>query len=274
MTICISWLRKTNNLEELVFISDSRLRSYGAWDANPKIFPLDRTDCAICFAGDTQYSYPLMIQIQNAIKSFKMSQSRFQDLTHFKGHLLNIMNSMLLFKSDYEEPLVRFIFGGYSWQNERFLLWNIFYDKKSKLFVAAKVKPWKGIKSDRFISVIGDYTDIFYDKLKILLGKKNKFTSGNFDMEPLEALTAMLIENKESSSHEKYPDIGGAPQLLKVYKHLNVLPIAVKWNFNGEDFVALSGRPLQVYELTSYPIIDTKTMIIENINPLGKNIKI
>lgn len=104
MTLCIAWTRKIKNSEELVFASDSRLRSYGAWDTNPKIFPLERTDCAICFAGDTQYSYPIVTQIQNAIKSFKMSHSRFQDIVHFQGvlywifYLINvsIVHRMLL----------------------------------------------------------------------------------------------------------------------------------------------------------------------------------
>lgn len=45
MTLCVAWIRKVEAKEELIFISDSRLRSFGAWDSNPKIFLLDRTDC-------------------------------------------------------------------------------------------------------------------------------------------------------------------------------------------------------------------------------------
>src|SRR5471032_3703856 len=41
----------------------SRLRFGCAWDCSPKIFPLSRGDCAICFAGNTMYAYPIMEQI-------------------------------------------------------------------------------------------------------------------------------------------------------------------------------------------------------------------
>lgn len=44
-------------------------------------------------------------------------------------------------------------------------------------------------------------------------------------MEPFEVLRDMLREKNEV----KYPLIGGSPQLIKIYKHLNRTPIAVKW---------------------------------------------
>jgi hypothetical protein len=254
MTICIAWIRKIGKTEELVFASDSRLRSYGAWDANPKIFPLERTDCAICFAGDTQFSYPIMTQIQFAIKSFKMCQSRFQDIVHFQGHLVNMINYMLKFKTDFEIPKVTFLFGGYSWDRGKFIIWQIYFDKHISEFVSSQVKKWKGIDSERQIMYIGNYLPEFTTKLKTLLVLKNKLVKGDFDMEPFEVLVNMLREKSDDD------DIGGPPQLLKVYKHLNRAPFAVKWRISNKNFVSLLGRPLQDYELTSYPIIDPDTM--------------
>jgi len=263
MTLCIAWIRKVRNAEELVFASDSRLRSYGAWDSNPKIFPLARTDCAICFAGDTQFSYPIMTQIQFAIKSYKMSQSRFQDITHFQGHILNIINHMLSFKTDYEIPDVQFIFGGYSWEREKFIIWKIYYDKHCTQFVSFQVEKWKGLQSDRKIVYIGDYIPEYKVKLKNKLNAKNKLVEGFFDMEPFETLIEMLREKDDNSL------IGGAPQLLKVYKHLNRVPFGVKWQTNEKEFTALLGRPLQDYELTSYTIINPDTMHIEKGTSFG-----
>jgi hypothetical protein len=256
MTLSLAWIRKSGDNDQLIFASDSRLRSFGSWDTNPKIFPLERTDCAISFAGDTAYSYPLITQIQSFIKSYPKSQSRYQDIRHFKGHLLNMINHMLKFKSDYEVPIVRFLFGGYSWQKRKFYLWHIYYDKTEKQFVGPEVHTWKGIKVNRPISFIGDYYYEYRSRLIALMKEKKKFINGHFDMEPLEILVQMLKEGT-------YIDIGGPPQVLKVYEHMNRTPIAVKWSTDDTEYVSLLGRPLQDYEKTIYPVLDTETMNIE-----------
>ena len=255
MTIAVSWIRKAGRHEELVFASDSRLRSYGSWDANPKLFLLDRTDCAIAFAGDTEYSYPVINQIQTFVKSYPKSQNRFQDICHFKGHLLNMMNFMFTHKSDYEEPDVRFLFGGYSWDKRKYFLWHIFFDKNIKRFVSAEVRTWKGLKVNRVISFIGDYHLEFRSRLIELMKSRKKFIQGYFDMEPFEVLRDMIRENK-------FDAIGGAPQLLKVYEHMNRTPIAVKWKVSGIELNTLLGRPLQEYETSNYPIIDPDSLFI------------
>jgi len=256
MTISIAWIRKVGTKEELVFASDSRTRCFGSWDASPKIFPLERTDCAMSFAGDTSFSYPFMTQIQFFIKSYPKSQNRFQDICHFKGHLLNMMNYMLSYKSDYEVPEVRFLFGGYSWERKRFYLWHIFFDNKSRQFVAAEVRTWKGIKVTRPISFIGDYHFEFETRLIDLLKERKKFINGYFNMEPFEVLVQMLKEN----NHDL---IGGPPQLLKVYPHMNRTPIAVKWFSKDKEYISLLGRPLQDYENAFYPVMDPDTLRIE-----------
>ena len=262
MTIVASWIRKVGKHEELVFASDSRLRSFGSWDANPKIFQLKRTDCAIAFAGNTQYSYPLINQIETFINGYPKSQSRFQDLVHFKGHLLNMMNYMLTHKSDYEEPDVRFLFGGYSWDRKRFYLWHIFFDKNSKRFVSAEVRTWKGLKVNRVISFIGDYHLEFRYRLIDLMKERKKFIQGYFDMEPFEVLRNMIREHT-------FDAIGGAPQLMKVYEHMNRTPIGVRWKIKENQLTTLLGRPLQEYESNSYPVIDPDTLRITGGNFYG-----
>lgn len=63
MTVAVSWIRKVHNCEELVFISDSRLCGGHRWDECPKIMTMPREDCALCFAGNTDYAYPMMMQV-------------------------------------------------------------------------------------------------------------------------------------------------------------------------------------------------------------------
>jgi len=58
MTLSLAWIRSVGNVQELVMATDSRLRRGRAWDVAPKILTLPRTDCAICFAGDTDDAYP------------------------------------------------------------------------------------------------------------------------------------------------------------------------------------------------------------------------
>jgi len=255
MTLTIAWTRNAGKHEELVFASDSRLRSFGSWDANPKLFQLERSDCAIAFAGDTRFSYPMVSQIQAYVKSDPKFQSRFQDISLLKGQILNMMNYMFSHKSDYEIPKVRFLLGGYSWDRKRFYIWHIFYDQKSKLFVAPVVKTWKGIKKQRHISVIGDNLLDFRGRLIELMKSRHKFVNGYFDMEPFEVLRDMIRESK-------FETIGGTPQLLKVYEHLNCVPFAVRWKSEKETFTTLQGRPLQPFETVKYPLIDSESLEI------------
>ena len=75
MTLCISWIRKLKKHEELVIATDSRLRSNGSWNCSPKILTFARTDCAICFEGDTTFAYPMMIQLQTAVANYQKAIS-------------------------------------------------------------------------------------------------------------------------------------------------------------------------------------------------------
>lgn len=92
MTLSIAWLRTVGSVEELVFASDSRLRSGEAWDCCPKILTLPRSDCLISFAGSTAYAYPLMLQMARAIEFYPASSDRRVDIAHLKGHTLRVFN--------------------------------------------------------------------------------------------------------------------------------------------------------------------------------------
>lgn len=260
MTICISWIRKLKRHEELVIATDSRLRSYGSWDCNPKIMTLPRTDCAICFDGDTAYAYPILVQLKTSISNYPPSVKRSQDLYEFKGHLLRVMNDMLKYKSDFEIPKVSFILGGYSWQREDFALWRIYYDGHDKKFTFRPIKYWRGIKGKIKVAFSGDYTEEAKERLIALLKKNGKLENGSLDMEPFEILRDML---REPDINRKYETIGGAPQVIKVYKHMNATPIAVNWKIDNVGVITLFGRPLLSYERSYFPVLDPDTLKIK-----------
>jgi hypothetical protein len=70
-----------------------------------------------------------------------------------------------------------------------------------------------------------------------------------FDMEPFEVLRDMLRSNRYSS-------IGGAPQLVKIYEHMNATPFGVYWPSKDSGEATMLGRPLLNYERPSWGILD------------------
>lgn len=122
MTLSIAWVRTLSDCQELVVATDSRLRAGYAWDSCPKIIMLPRSDSVICFAGNTEYAYPMMLQMRYAIEMYPKSLTRATDINKMKGHILRVFNHMIEQMSDLpfnadepEDPMTFFILGGYSW---------------------------------------------------------------------------------------------------------------------------------------------------------------
>lgn len=265
MTICAAWIRTDNKAEELIFVTDSRLRSFGSWDCNPKIFTFSRTDCVMCFSGDTVFSYPMMIQLKNEIELNPKIEGRHQRLTVFKGVILHILNNMLLHKSDYEIPKVEFLFGGYCWHSHEFKLWRFIYQENIKRFTQYAVDYWRGVNGLGRVKVAfsGDYVDDAKKRLVAILKERGKFDTGVLDMEPLEVVREMLLDE---DAPRKYHLIGGAPQMVKVYRSLNRVPFGVKWRVDNEERVTLFGKPIKVFRNMPLPIIDPLTLEYTNTN--------
>jgi hypothetical protein len=262
MTICASWLRQSGTAEELVFCTDSRLRSYGSWDANPKIFTFTRSDCAICFSGDTVYSYPLIIQLKNSVDATPKAASRFQRLEIFKQTVVKIINELISYKSDFEEPKVDFLLGGYCWDKQAFLLWKIVFDAIAKAFRAELLMNSRHPPKSKLVFFIGDYVDEAIGQVNALCPPAPDLsTACTLDMQPFQALVSMLeSETRETDKHQ----IGGPPQLLKIYKSLNRVPFGVKWKISGEERVTLFGMPVHNPNSMPYPIIDPATLKVVN----------
>ncbi|WP_156162572.1 hypothetical protein [Burkholderia sp. MSHR3999] len=253
MTISIAWVRKVNDSEELVFASDSRLSFGCRWDCSPKIMALPRGDAVMSFAGNTMYAYPVMIQAVSAVSQHQKLMSRGMNLDELKGHLLRILNSMVSLVHDLpkgvaSEPDADFLFGGWSWKASQFKIWKLHFDATKKRFDFRPSTPhadWGG----KVLAFAGDYRSEFMERLAKIQIERNILTSGGFDMEPFEVLRDML-------RNRSFDAIGGAPQIVKVYKYSTTRPYAVFWPNREAKSVNLLGRPLLDYEQSDYLVLD------------------
>ena len=263
MTLSLAWIRKVNKTEELVVASDSRLRFGCAWDCCPKIFPLARGDCAISFAGSTKFAYPIMEQIRNAIAMYPKASSRALDLCDLKGHILRVVrgkesliHDLPAGQTEKDAPEAFFIFAGYSWVNSEYKIWVLYFNAARKRFEFERPNT---LHRNR-MAIIGD--DVEDAKAAILqLAKSRKLEKGaGFNMEPFEVLRDFCRDTKRHH-------IGGAPQLLKVYKHMNAMPYSVYWPTRESKSRTFMGRPLLKYEMTNYLMLDPDTLQTEDYEP-------
>ncbi len=265
MTIAASWVRKVNNCEELIFISDSRLCGGHRWDECPKLTTLPGSNCALAFAGDTAYAYPMMMQIRQAMSGYRRIETRAMDVTDINGHVLNHANHLMSSVYDLADPAyvpdIEFIFGGYSWVEKRFRLWRYYY-KKSEKTLAKDAQPHRILSNveGQFVA-IGDQREAFKQELRALLREKYgpdiSQTSGiSLDMEPFEALCRMLKRTSNADT------IGGAPQMIKAYQYMNSCPVGVYWPEKTGAFSnrTILGRKMFEYEDTAFWFIDPDTL--------------
>lgn len=256
MTLSLAWVRSVGQVKELVLASDSRLRFGCAWDCCPKIFTLPRKDSAICFAGDTMHAYPIMIQIKNAIEMYPKLLSRALDICDARGHFLRLMAKMRLFIHDLprnvnkpEPPETFFIFAGYSWVESEFKIWIIKYDKHTDQFIHETPNTIMG----NLIAVTGDDTMEVRNRIFHLMNDRGKKSGDGMDMEPFEILRDKIREESNAA-------IGGPPQIIKIYSHLNTMPYGVFWPRKETKQITFLGRPILNYELVPYPILDPDTL--------------
>lgn len=258
MTISVAWVRKAGTQEELVVATDSRLSFGCKWDCSPKVGAMPRGDSILCFAGDTLYAYPILLQALAAVSQHPKLLSRAMDLMDLKGHLLRILNSMTLLVHDLpaggpSEPDTTFIFAGWSWRRGMFIAWLLHYDAHIRKFTFRPARAWTGPNRAKYICATGDYQVEFKRRLVELLRKKRKLRAGAFDMEPFEVLRDML-------RCDSFHLIGGAPQLMKIYKHQNCRPFGVFWPSYESKRVNLLGRPLLDYESSDYLVLDPDSL--------------
>lgn len=271
MTVAVAWIRKVQNIEELIIASDSRLCGGFRWDCCPKILTLPRNDVAIAFAGETGYAYPLMMQAYFASGETQQAKDRAIDLVKFNGFLfsqINSLNSEVCYKADKDDIAENeFIVGGYSWVLQEFKMWRYRY---SKFYGKFEKQEFDYSYENRFGKIVfaGDQKDKLNKELLRLLKAKygdeyEKYDGQQFDMEPFKALVSLLRKTKLEDT------IGGAPQMVKIYRHMNCKPIGVYWPQklpgNSKMNRTLLGRKLFENENCDYSFIDPDTCFSHKI---------
>jgi hypothetical protein len=271
MTLAVAWVREVGTGPELVFAADSRLRQGGAWDSCPKIFRLPRSDAVMAFAGETLWAYPIVLQTINDIDAFPPSRRRQSDLRVARGHALRVLNQMMTsgdaVSGGLHEPDTEFLFGGWSWEAQKFLLWRFHWSTNDHGFRHETQRPqrWGTV---RFIGDRNkedperDLVGVAKQKLYALLDERGR-VDGPLDMEPFEVLVEMLRSRS-------YETLGGPAQLLKVYRHMNAQFFGVAWP-SAAGPVTLAGRQLLEYEELDIPVLDPDSpTMLRPIEPIQR----
>lgn len=257
MTLCIGWIRKMRESEEICLASDSCFSGGQRFLAAPKLFPLSRKDCAMACAGDTTYSLPIVNHIMHAIEINGPIRDRaydFLDLVHLAEDVINrcLFEEKEVQQNDEEGPNFTMILAGYSWRKKESRMFSISYNKHLQKMKANKAKTIMGVP----VEVIGDTNLIPEVRLKLFKAFENAGISkgDTFGYQPLDVLSE-YIDNSEVTT------VGGHLQMLRVYPYMQVLPIG--FFYPQEKQIYYYGRPLMKYETFPYPIYDVKEKIFK-----------
>lgn len=259
MTLGIAWIgQRHQGSEHLYFASDSRVTGGHRLDACPKVLTLPRSDCALCFAGDTAATYPMMIHMSYAIAAHQPARERSLDVGRVKDHLVRLSTDLVGRFEDaayaWEKSDIQFLFGGYSWLKKDFRLWTIYYREREKSFAAREALSFH--PRLRKAAFIGDWAKRYRARLYSEVSSLDCAV----DLEPLKILADLL---RASGAEET---IGGPPQVVRIAQHMNTRPLCIRWN--GDD--TLFGRPLFDYENVDYWTLDPATGQIEQPRKFGR----
>lgn len=234
-------------------IADSCVSGGKRFWAAPKLFTLQRGDCAFACSGSTDYFYPIAEHIQNSVEINQPIRDRSYDFLDIVHYFVDIINKSLFEVQDTFEdtPDFNILLAGYSWIFKKFFIKEIKYNKFDKKFYANRVKTTKGMP----VGIIGD-EDVIKKVRKRLWDKLQSDgvpDKGPIDMQPLEVLME-YINNKNIDT------IDGYPQMLKIYPFMRVLPWGfVQTDSAGSKIITYYGRPLLDYETFPYPMYDLNT---------------
>jgi hypothetical protein len=275
MTLCAAWIRQINNVEELVFATDSSLTGGEKWNQGVKLFELPRPDCLICFAGDTGRAYPLILNLLSSIKLSKKLQSSHTDIEEVLAYLSTMFTSLVStivneikgqdihkLRSDAE-----FLFGGWSWSKNCFRIWKLYYSKDAEGFI-----PQEYTGKVITYAFLGNPESLSETARKNL--REDRETNGTeedpLDMEPLAVLIKM---SRDSAVRE----VDGAIQIAKLYKSGTSEFFGINWpsregkpHFQGRGFSIHSKPEVRYFDPDTLTLIEDKLPNIINDEDLAK----
>ena len=262
MTLGAAWIRNVGNVRELIVASDSRLSggSPERWDACPKILTLARTDAVVSFAGVTELAYPAMLQMNRAIETHPAMVERRFDVTQVATLFEDVLNQMIgLVKTESPDSLLdslrrtTFLLSGYSWKLSEFRIWHYRWSDSESRYKKNRCRTVGPASANQTFVFIGDAAKRARNKLISQLTQDFTRSRGaGLNMEPLNILEHFINDPADD-------DVGGAPQVVKVYRHMNVEPFAVIWPNSSAGVPTFAGRPLLDYEKPFAPPFDLNT---------------
>jgi hypothetical protein len=255
MTLTVAWFRNRGSMEELVMAADSRLSGGQQWDGCPKILTLPRSDALMSFAGLTDAAYPMMLQLANSIAFYPPSQERRLDIAHLRGHTLRLFNQMrglingpfAVGQTDPDPPGALFLLGGYSWRYRGFAAWKLVFEDGAFAYRRVVTGPANGEGWHFCFAGDADAAEHARHRLFALLREpgRERVQADGLDMEPFEVLRDVIRDGC-------FPSVGGAPQVAKIYRHLNTQFFAIEW----DGAITVAGRPVLSYEQAFIPTLD------------------
>ncbi|MDJ0736191.1 MAG: hypothetical protein QNJ47_19360 [Nostocaceae cyanobacterium] len=275
MTLCAAWIREKNNIEELIFATDSSLTGGEKWNQGIKLFELPRPDCLICFAGSTARAYPLILNLISSIKLSKRLQSTHTDIEEVLNYLSSLFTSLVqtivneISGSDihYLRAEAKFLFGGWSWIQSRFRIWELSYSKDAEGFVFQEYTDESS--KTRIYTFMGEPEKLIEEasiRYKQEIFENDKFDD-KLDMEPLKILIEMA---RDKSIRE----VDGAIQIGKIYKSGASEFFGIYWksiqekpHFQGRAFDFHNKPDVRYFDPDTLTIIEDKLPnIIEDLS--------
>lgn len=267
MTLCVAWVRQAGENEELVFATDSTLTGGEKWNRGIKLFELPRKDCLLCFAGSTFRAYPLILHLISSIRFNTGLQNPYTDILGVLEYLselfTNLVKGVISEISGEDIHALRseakFLFGGWSWRENRFRIWELYYEREVEGFV---YKEHSAPEKSRVASFLG-HPEPMVNELAFTAYKK-LMEEGDFDrrldMEPL-----LVLRNLARDKTVR--EIDGALQIAKVYRSGTSEFFGVFWP-SADGFPCLQGQEFRHFDRPRVRYYDPDTFeIIEDQLP-------
>lgn len=271
MTLCAAWIRQANEVEELVFATDSML-SGGAekWEHGVKLFELPIDSGLLCFTGYTQRAYTLILNLISALELdgfISSSSATVADAVEFItatfDTLLETLKSEVQGSGSSNDELfseARFIFGGWDWKKGKFRVWKLFYSIDSKRFLHNEVTD--DDSKTRFYIFIGearvpgnDFDAHVKKGFDSYLLDHDKLHS-KLNMEPVQYL-ASVVQNPSIQ------EVGGSLQIAKAYKSSRTEFFGIFWPssnstpyFQGRKYNQMTKPSVRYFNPDTFEIMD------------------
>lgn len=267
MTLCVAWVRQAGDNEELVFATDSTLTGGEKWNSGIKLFELPRKDCLLCFAGSTLRAYPLILHLISSIRFNSSLQNPHTDimgvLEYLSGLFTDLVKGVISEIPDENIHTLRgeakFLFGGWSWKENRFRTWELYYSKEVEGFIFREQSASGRSRVTSFLGhpepSVNQVAQAAYRRL---------MEEGDFDrkldMEP-------LIVLRDLARDKAVREIDGSLQIAKVYRSGTSEFFGIYWP-SADGFPCLQGQEFKHFDKPKVRYYDPDTFeIIEDQLP-------